>query len=217
MYYVCPFTSDIVSDISECESDESENSSSITDEYKVLYICPNTFEFVENIDDCPESIRLESDNETEITNIVIDPESDTSDNYTICEGGELIVLNENSCDDYLVKNDQQTIVTAEGSLDDTVLYISIAAILFCIISLLLVYRKASPEKGTKWVAEDADKMFNQTDLVPQAVNWESGDRPPVSLTGENDGGYEWLEWPSGSDKHWYRAENTKQPWQRYKN
>ena len=217
VYYVCPFTSDIVSDISECESDESENSSSITDEYKVLYICPNTFEFVENIDDCPESIRLESDNETEITNIVIDPESDTSDNYTICEGGELIVLNENSCDDYLVKNDQQTIVTAEGSLDDTVLYISIAAILFCIISLLLVYRKASPEKGTKWVAEDADKMFNQTDLVPQAVNWESGDRPPVSLTGENDGGYEWLEWPSGSDKHWYRAENTKQPWQRYKN
>ena len=38
----------------------------------------------------------------------------------------------------------------------------------------------------------------------------------ISLKGENDGGYEWVEWPKDSDKHWYRAENSKQQWQRYK-
>ena len=218
VYYVCPYTSEIVSDITECDSEDSDdNQSLIVDDFKIVYICPNTFEFVENIDDCPESIRLESDNESEIINIVIDPESDESDNYTICEDGELIVLKEMSCDDYVSKDEQQNIVTSEGSLDDTVMYISISAILFCIISLLLVYKKASPDKGSKWVAQDIDKMFNQNELVPQAVNWGNDNVPPVSLTGENDGGYEWVEWPKGSDKHWYRAENTKQPWQRYKN
>ena len=218
VYYVCPYTSEIVNDVTECETEESDNNeSSIVDDMKIVYICPNTFEFVENIDDCPESLILESDNESEITQIIIDPESDESGNYTICEDGELIVINEMSCDDYVSRDEQQNIVSSEGSLDDTVLYISIAAILFCIISLLLVYKKASPDKGSKWVAQDIDKMFSQNELVPQALNWDTEERPHVSLKGENDGGYEWVEWPEGSDKHWYRAENTKQPWQRYKN
>ena len=221
VYYICPYTSEVVTDISECQEEEeeevndTENETSIADELKIVYICPNTYTFVENLDDCPESIRLESENETEIVNIIIDPEAETSENYTICDDGILIVSDELSCGDYVPKDEQTTVVSPEGSLDETVMYISIAAILFCILSLLLIYRKISPDNGSKWVAEDIDKMFNQSSLVPQAVNWDGGERPPVSLTGENDGGYEWIEWPSGSDKHWYRAENTKNEWQRY--
>ena len=62
-------------DITECESEESNNNEN--KDMKIVYIC-RSFEFVENIDDCPESLILESDNESEITQIIIDPESDES-------------------------------------------------------------------------------------------------------------------------------------------
>lgn len=219
VYYVCPYTSEVVSNVADCEIPDSENDNNTINGVKVVYICPNTFEFVENVDDCPESIQLESDNESEIINIIIDPDSSNSDNYTICAGGEMIVLDGYNCDDFVEKGDQQNsveTVDTVGSLDDTVLYISISAILFCLLSLVLIYRKISPEKGSKWSSDDMDKMFNETSVVPQAVNWDNEERPPVSVKGENDGGYEWVEWPKDSDKHWYRAENSKQQWQRYK-
>ena len=41
-----------------------------------------------------------------------------------------------------------------------------------------MYKKASG-KGSKWVAQDIDKMFSQNELVPQALNWDNEERPDV--------------------------------------
>ena len=220
VYYICPYNSEVVSSLAECTEPDDDNQTVDNSDYKIIYICPDTFEYVDNINDCPESLQIPSpDNTSNVTNIIVDPEAENSEDYTICEGGEIIVLKGKTCEDFTDSEteSESTIIDNTKALDDTVLYISISAIAFCLLSLLLIYRKLSPEKLGKWAPEDADNLFGgMSESSPPAANWGNTDAPPPSMSGENDGGYEWLEWPEGSNKHWYRDENTKQPWQRYK-
>ncbi len=217
VYYICPYNSEVVTNLADCLEPDSNNQTLNESDYKIIYICPDTFEYVDNINQCPESIQIpSSENSSNVTNIIVDPDSDNSKNYTICDGGEIIVLKGNNCDDFVDKESSSIVIDNTEALDDTVFYISISAIIFCVLSLLLIYRKLTPEKLGKWSPEDADNLFSNVSNQPsQALNWGEGEKPPISMTGENDGGYEWLEWPAGSKKHWYRDENTKQNWQRY--
>ena len=79
-----------------------------------------------------------------------------------------------------ILTDSTIVIDNTEALDDTVLYISISAIIFCVLSLLLIYRKLTPEKLGKWSPEDADNLFSNVSNQPsQALNWGEGEKPPI--------------------------------------
>lgn len=195
-----------------------ENTTSGSEEVLFYYLCPVTLEVVENVTDCPESIQFT--NETNVTNIIIDPQSNLSDGYEICPDGNYIVLNGLECPDKNAATiDDLESAIAENPVAPWVLYVAMASVGVSICSMLIViFRSSSGKKedNGKWSTESLDDLFLRTSPGQSIQEWVSGTQsPPVGMSGSIDDGFEWIEWPPKSDEFWYRHEDSNAEWERY--
>ena len=79
--------------------------------------------------------------------------------------------------------------------------------------LVLVRRPVTPDTNFAQL-ESADKLFKEdVGLTPPSQT----KTPPADLVGSAKDGYEWVEWPPGTDTHWYRAQNSSEDWSKYGN
>ena len=209
---------DEIEDLDCCLEDDNNNLSDIPEAVTVLYVCPNTFEVVANVIDCPESEQISDDKN--ITNIIIDPRSDFSDEYNICPGGNYIVLGDIDCpDDNITSSDDEAKLVVDENIAPWVLYVAIASVFVSICSMLIViFRGGSNKKNNdeKWNTDVVDELFLSSSPSKSIEEWKTGKQsPPIGMSGTVDDGYEWIEWPPKSDDFWYRDEDSNDEWQRY--
>ena len=209
---------DNTEDLDCCNGNNNNNISTENGSVKVYYLCPNTLDVVEDVAECPESEQFT--NETNITNIIIDPRSDFSDDYEICLDGKYIVLDGIECPDEDSKTtDNQAEIMIEDSVAPWVLYVAIASVIVSFCSMLIVILRSSSDNkgsGNKWSTEDIDELFVATSPSKSVEEWKTGkQKPPVGMSGSVDDGYEWIEWPPKSDDFWYRDEDTNEEWTRF--
>ena len=209
---------DEIEDLDCCEGDDNNTQSDTSDGMRILYVCPNTLEVVENVADCPESEQISDDKN--ITNIIIDPVSDFSDEYDICPGGDYIVISGVDCPDESVNTSEDEVkVLIDEAVAPWVLYVAIASVFVSICSMLIViFRSGSNSKkqDEKWNTESVDELFLSTSPSKSVEEWKTGKQtPPVGMSGTIDDGYEWIEWPPKSDDFWYRDEDSNDEWERY--
>ncbi len=209
---------DEIEDLDYSEGDDNNTQLDTSDGMTILYVCPNTLEVVENIADCPESEQISDDKN--ITNIIIDPVSDFSDEYDICPGGDYIVVSGVDCpDDNVNTSEDEVKVLIDEAVAPWVLYVAIASVFVSICSMIIViFRSGSNSKrqDEKWNTESVDELFLSTSPSKSIEEWKTGKQtPPVGMSGTVDDGYEWIEWPPKSDDFWYRDEDSNDEWERY--
>ena len=204
----------------DCCSENTDSSSPDTTEVitTVFYLCPDTLEVVANVTECPESEQISEDKN--ITNIIIDPMSNLSDEYEICPGGNYIVVGDTDCpEENVTSSEDETTVLIDESFEPWILYVAIASVFVSICSMLIVIFRSGSGKNKnqdKWSTESMDELFLSTSPSKSIEEWKTGKQsPPVGMSGTVDDGYEWIEWPPKSDDFWYREEDSNDEWQRY--
>lgn len=204
----------------DCCAAGDENTTAESGGVEFYYLCPVTLDVVEDIDACPESKQIA--NETNVTNIIIDPGSNISEEYQICPDGNYIVLNGFDCpsENSTGSQDQMSMVVEE-SIASWVLYVAMASVGVSFCSMLIVIFRSGKGKDDgegKWNAESVDEMFNAISPNKSIEEWLTGKQsPPVGMSGSVDDGYEWIEWPPKSDDFWYRDADSSDEWIRYEN
>ena len=74
---------------------------------------------------------------------------------------------------------------------------------------MLLRKPVSPDTNFAQL-ESANELFRESqELSPPSKS------PPADLVGSAKDGYEWVEWPPGTDNHWYRAQNSSSEWAQY--
>ena len=205
----------------DCCTNTDENTTSGPEGVEFYYLCPVSLDVVDDIDECPESKQIA--NETNVTNIIIDPGSNLSDEYQICPDGNYIVLNGFDCPTANSTGTQdQVSVVVEESLAPWVLYVAMASVGVSVCSMLIVIFRSGKSKKTedaKWNTESIDQMFGTASSPSKNIEeWVTGKQsPPIGMSGAVDDGYEWIEWPPKSNDFWYRDADTNDEWQRYDN
>ncbi len=204
----------------DCCAAGGENTTAESGGVEFYYLCPVTLDVVEDIDACPESRQIA--NETNVTNIIVDPGSNLSEEYQICPDGNYIVLNGFDCpsENSTGSQDQMSMVVEE-SIASWVLYVAMASVGVSFCSMLIVIFRSGKGKDDgegKWNAESVDQMFNAISPNKSIEEWLTGKQsPPVGMSGSVDDGYEWIEWPPKSDDFWYRDADSSDEWIRYEN
>ena len=228
-YYVCPGSALVVDDPSLCASVNSPGSNSSDGESNTgnnfsnvgmvfYYVCPGSLEVVADPGSCPEALQITED--STVTTIVIDPSTDEeTDEYFICPNGQYIVLNGTTCPESVGDDSNQI---RSGDTDSTtvslILYVAIASMVVSLGALLTVlFRKGGGKQNLGvWSERDSDALFNSKGALPPINEWKQGqEKPPVSVSGTYKDGFEWIEWPTNSENHWYREEGNSGEWMRF--
>ena len=227
VYYVCSTGSVVVLDPSDCPQQDMNNtndpSSSVEYNETFYYVCPGGTDVVTDLSECEGSIT-EGGNDL---NIVIDPDSNSSENYVFCDGNKVIALSYEDC-----PNDEQQQVdgtanniesNGSSGFESVMMFVMFGMI--SAVLVLLVLRK--PQQMV-----DVDRMFDQSENImtkvepvipsieekisppPKPSSSVSG-KPSSNMIGVSHGGQEWLEWPEGSDNHWYREIGLGGDWNKY--
>ena len=216
VYYVCPQGGLVVTDLADCPAVDNNNSDNSQEPVtQFYYVCPGGSEIVTDMADCPEGLPSTSQNIT----YVIDPDSNYSDDFTVCPGGNILVKNVNDCptvgNSGSVNTGEQSGGQDSDSTDTIVLVFAGGAFLLAMaaVVLVLVRRPVTPDTNFAQL-ESADNLFKEDiGLTPPSQN----KKPPADLVGSVKDGYEWAEWPPGTDTHWYRAQNSSEEWSQYGN
>ncbi len=187
------------------------------DGVQFLFVCPITLEVVGSASDCPET---EQNTSNSSETIIIDPNSNSSNEYDICPDGNYIVIRGIDCPNVnATSSDDSASVIVEDSVAAWVLYVAIASVFVSFCSMLIViFRSGFGKKDDvgKWSIDSIDELFTKSSPTKSLEEWKTGKQsPPMGLSGTVDDGYEWLEWPPNSDDFWYRDEDSNNEWARY--
>ena len=158
--------------------------------------------------------------------IVIDPNSNSSEEYVFCDGNKVIALSYEDCPKEGIEQPDSTSNSVESGssngFESIMMFVMVG--MLSVVLVLLILRKPQ-------VMPDVDRMFDQSDRFstkiepalpvietqisppPKTISSGSG-RPSSSLIGGH-GGQEWIEWPEGSDSHWYREIGIGGDWVKY--
>lgn len=215
VYYVCAQGGLVVTDLADCPVIDNNNSDDTQEPVtQFYYVCPGGSEIVTDMAECPEGLPSTSQNIT----YVIDPDSNYSDDFTVCPGGSILVKNAKDCPSLensgSSNNGEQNAAQESGSSDTIILVFAGGAFLMAMAAVLLVLLRKPVSPDTNFAKlESADELFTQSsDSLPSMKK-----RPPSDVIGSSKDGYEWVEWPPGTNTHWYRTESTNDEWTEYGN
>jgi hypothetical protein len=214
VYYVCPQGGLVVTELSDCPVTDNNNTDNQQEPVtQFYYVCPGGSEIVTDMADCPEGLPSTSQNIT----YVIDPDSNYSDDFSVCPGGTVLVKDPSDCSsqdsddstDTSEKNSNQE----SDSTDTIILVFAGGAFLLAMAAVLLVLVRRPVSADTNFARlESADTLFKES---PSSGPMNTLKKPPNDIIGSTKDGYEWVEWPPGTDSHWYRAENSSDDWSQY--
>ena len=224
MYYVCPVGSIVVLDPSDCPEDTNtdgvgEQGSQDSDTF--YYVCPGGSDVVTDLSECEGTI---GEGGTNIT-LVIDPSSNNSADYITCEGGVAIVLDEANCPES-VKQDSASSNQASSENDLMVLFMGGTFAMSAIAMVVVLVRRPTRIDTGFQPVDSTDRLFKEEPEIPTAANLPSpppstsgsssqSSRPSADLIGRSHEGKEWIEWPEGSENHYYRELGFGGEWTRY--
>ena len=217
VYYVCPQGGLVVTELTDCPPVDNNNNTDNQQEpiTQFYYVCPGGSEIVTDMADCPEGLPSTAQNIT----YVIDPDSNYSDDFSVCPGGTVLVKDPNDCSsqdsddstDTSEKNSNQE----SGSTDTIVLVFAGGAFLLAMAAVLLVLVRKPVSADMNFARlESADTLFKESSSPIASTPLK---KPPSDIIGSVKDGYEWVEWPPGTDSHWFRAENSSEDWSQYGN
>ena len=215
VYYVCPGGSMVVTDLSECPSDNSNNNTD-GNQTQIYYVCPSGTSVVTDISECPDD---GTNNGNQNITYILDPNSNLSDEFMICPGGTAIVMSADDCpgsESGNQANSPQAGETGASSQDDILLFFAGGAFLLAMgaIVIVLVRRPVIPPELMYRSIDSTEQMFKTQPELPTNI---STNTPNSNLKGVFRDGYEWVEWPENSGKHWYRSEGSIDGWSEYQN
>ncbi len=224
VYYVCSVGNIVVLDPSDCPEDtggtSNTNNQTGHNDDTFYYVCPGGSDVVTDLSECEGSI---GEGGTNIT-LVIDPSSNNSGDYITCEGGKAIVLDRSNCPEVLAQDSASS--TSESS--DNELMVTLIAGIFAmsaiVLVVVLVRRPTTPSNGFGTI-DESERLFKEQPAIPEAVSLPSppptsqGSRAPngpsPDFIGTSHDGKEWIEWPEGSDNHFYRDLGFGGEWTRF--
>ena len=226
VYYVCPAGSIVVLDPSDCPEDTSsdDNTEDLDeeDDDTFYYVCPGGTDVVTDLSECEGSIV---EGGTNIT-LVIDPSSNNSNDYITCDGGVAIVLDKANCPEE-IKQESTSSVEENSDNGLMVLFMGGTFAMSAIAMVVVLVRRPTRVDSNFQTIDSTDRLFKDEKEIPQAINPPSpppsstsdvaskNSHPSADMIGRSYEGKEWLEWPQGSDNHYYRELGFGGEWTRY--
>lgn len=226
VYYVCPVGSIVVLDPSDCpEPNDTTNTTNDTSDGQnddtFYYVCPGGSDVVTDLSECEGSIGTGGTNVT----LVIDPNANGSSDYITCDGGKAIVLDRANCPE----NVTQDVASSNSESSENGLMLMFMGGTFAMSAIAMVVvlvRRPTRAEAAFQPVDSSERFFKEEPDIPQAVSLPSpppstgggsqqGSRPSADLIGRSHEGKEWLEWPEGSDNHYYRELGFGGDWTRY--
>ena len=226
VYYVCPVGSIVVLDPSDCpEPNDSTNTTNDTSDGQnddtFYYVCPGGSDVVTDLSECEGSIGTGGTNVT----LVIDPNANGSSDYITCDGGKAIVLDRANCPE----NVTQDVASSNSESSEYGLMLMFMGGTFAMSAIAMVVvlvRRPTRAEAAFQPVDSSERFFKEEPDIPQAVSLPSPppstgggspqvSRPSADLIGRSHEGKEWLEWPEGSDNHYYRELGFGGDWTRY--
>ena len=224
VYYVCPVGSIVVLDPADCPENTgatgNDNNQSGQNDDTFYYVCPGGSDVVTDLSECEGSI---GEGGTNIT-LVIDPSSNNSGDYITCEGGAAIVLDRANCPES--KSQDSTSGSSESSENGLMVIFMAGTFAMSAVAMVvvLVRRPTSPSSGFA-ALDESERLFKEQPAIPAAVSLpspppsnqgsKSNNGPSNDLIGVSHDGKEWIEWPEGSDNHYYRELGFGGDWTKY--
>ena len=226
VYYVCSTGGLVVLDPADCpvtENNQSSEGGSDSDNNTFYYVCPGGSDVVTDLSQCEGNIV---DGGTTLT-LVIDPSSNSTGDYITCDGGRAIVLDEADCPS---NSSQQSDSASSGSSSsDSSLMMLFMGGTFAMsaIAMVVVLVRRPGSAPTFLPLDSTEHMFSSPPAVEKkttpsltppprtTATLESPSAPSRDLIGVSHQGQEWLEWPEGSNQHWFRDLGFGGEWTRY--
>lgn len=228
VYYVCPTGSLVVLDPADCPDEPAVNVSA--DEQNIqnefYFVCPGGSDVVTDLSDCPDGNIASNDGEVQL---VIDPNSNNSEGYIVCPDGSAIVLDPSDCPTNRASDASGGGLNADAGVvsdgDGLLLVFMGGTFLMSAVAVgVVLFRKPQAMTSNFASIEAADYLLTQEasmaktsppllDSLSPSMNTMAP--PSQSLAGVLHGGQEWLEWPEGSDQHWYRAPESGGAWSKF--
>lgn len=228
VYYVCPVGSVVVLDPADCPaatpgSETEPNNNSDAGDTPFYYVCPGGSDVVTSLSECSETIGGSGANIT----LVVDPNSNESNDYYTCPGGRAIVIEPTDC-----PNVSTDAIAAEGSESENgglmLLFMGGTFSMSVIAVLVVIIRRPHVQQTDFSAIDSTAHLFKEEPKIP-ALEKDSPSPPPrvgvqdgfskpsAELIGKAHEGQEWLEWPEGSGSHWYRDVGFGGDWKKYDN
>lgn len=225
VYYVCPAGSLVVLDPTDCPEDgtttvDQQNTNSTNEETPFYYVCPGGTDVVTDLSECSETI---STGGTEVT-LVVDPSSNESSDYYTCPGGRAIVIDAEDCPSETTDAASSNSDSEEGGL--MVIFMGGTFAMSAIAVIVVLVRRPTVQQSefnaidsTNHMFKDEVKIPTKQEVKPSPPPSTSGtpptSKPSSDLIGQAHEGQEWLEWPEGSNNHWYREVGFGGDWKKY--
>jgi hypothetical protein len=225
VYYVCPAGSLVVLDPTDCPEDDSnsgsqQNNNSTNEDTPFYYVCPGGTDVVTDLGECSETI---STGGTEVT-LVVDPSSNESSDYYTCPGGKAIVINAEDCPGETTDSAASNSESEEGGL--MVIFMGGTFAMSAIAVIVVLVRRPTVQQSEFTAIDSTNHMFKEEVKIPttqevkptpppSATGTPPTSKPSSELIGQAHEGQEWLEWPEGSNNHWYREVGFGGDWKKY--
>ena len=235
VYYVCPVGSVVVLDPSDCpeqnenndstgdddndNNNDNDDNNSGTNSDTFYYVCPGGSEVVTDFSECEGSIATGGTNIT----LVVDPSSDSSNDYITCEGGKAIVLDVDDCPE----SAKETVSSVSEESDSGLMLMFMAATfgMSLIAVLVVLFRKPVSADTDFSRIESTDILFTEKKASPNLVDLPTSSPKPSppktqsaptnDMIGTSHEGKEWIEWPAGSNNHYYREIGYGGDWTKF--
>jgi len=154
--------------------------------------------------------------------LIVDPNSNSSNDYITCEGGLAIVLDKANCPENSA--DSASSNNADTSSDsDLMLMFMIGTFAMSAIAVLVVLiRKPMKLDSNLNQIESTESLFKEEKEIPNLANLppyapvkDKNQVPSKNMIGQSHEGKEWIEWPAGSNNHFYREIGFGGEWQKF--
>jgi hypothetical protein len=215
----------VVLDPTDCPEDDSnsgsqQNNNSTNEETPFYYVCPGGTDVVTDLGECSETI---STGGTEVT-LVVDPSSNESSDYYTCPGGKAIVINAEDCPGETTDSAASNSESEEGGL--MVIFMGGTFAMSAIAVIVVLVRRPTVQQSEFTAIDSTNHMFKEEVKIPttqevkptpppSATGTPPTSKPSSELIGQAHEGQEWLEWPEGSNNHWYREVGFGGDWKKY--
>tara|TARA_B100001564_G_C20660885_1_gene681478 strand:- start:93 stop:3044 length:2952 start_codon:yes stop_codon:yes gene_type:complete len=211
IYYVCQQGSIVVTDLADCPSLANDTGSTNETVTEFYFVCPGGSEVVNDMAECPDELPSTSVN----TTIIIDPDSNNSEDYTVCENSNFIVMKGTECPTDDASNAGSNSISsgddAKDSTDNLILIFAGGAFLMATAAVLIVLIRRPATSEYNGTYDSTEQMFKQQPELPKTQT----NSPPNNMIGNTRDGYEWIEWPKNSGQHWYRDDGSFADWTAY--
>jgi hypothetical protein len=225
VYYVCPAGSLVVLDPNDCPEDDSNtggqpSNNSDNGETPFYYVCPGGTDVVTDLSECSETIGTGGTNVT----LVIDPSSNESSDYYTCPGGRAIVIDSEDCPREASDSASSNSESQDGGL--MIIFMGGTFAMSAIAVIVVLVRRPTVQQSDFSAIDSTNHLFKEEVKIPaqkesqptpppSAKGSPNASKPSTDLIGQAHEGQEWLEWPEGSNNHWYREVGFGGDWKKY--